>query len=369
MIASSKEVDSPTKKEGDTSDGKITKASSSSTPWLRLKDPRIVRVSRAFGGKDRHSKVCTIRGLRDRRVRLSVPTAIQLYDLQDRLGLNQPSKVVDWLLNAAKHEIDELPPLPMQPVNFGRNHQAILTSSHELDASQSKKEGFKTNSSINWEDPGGLTRPNFWSSDSILKAKSKEVARDSVHEKENWTKRNGQEDDKQESSEGHSSAHQVPSSSFFPRVSHSSLPSLINNTMPYGSFLQLEHTNCPLSRLGSHGFAAQTDDLHNLNAVPLPSTLSLSSGSQILVCPPGTAQPYFPSHVTAASTEIDPRQTNHFQMLTSSTQNLFPNSLTPSPYPMNQSARPFHFSATPRLFHPHSSGSHQTDKDQEFPCK
>ncbi|XP_057754465.1 transcription factor TCP13-like isoform X3 [Arachis stenosperma] len=87
-------------------------SSSSSSQWLRLKDPRIVRVSRAFGGKDRHSKVCTIRGLRDRRVRLSVPTAIQLYDLQDRLGLNQPSKVVDWLLNAAKHEIDELPPLP-----------------------------------------------------------------------------------------------------------------------------------------------------------------------------------------------------------------------------------------------------------------
>ncbi|QHN83732.1 hypothetical protein HN51_060154 [Arachis hypogaea] len=93
-------------------------SSSSSHQWLRLKDPRIVRVSRALGGKDRHSKVCTIRGLRDRRVRLSVPTAINLYDLQDRLGLNQPSKVVDWLLNAAKHEIDDLPPLPIPPSNF-----------------------------------------------------------------------------------------------------------------------------------------------------------------------------------------------------------------------------------------------------------
>lgn len=82
-----------------------------SSSWSRLKDPRIVRVSRALGGKDRHSKVCTVRGLRDRRVRLSVPTAIQLYDLQERLGLSQPSKVVDWLLDAAKHEIDELPPL------------------------------------------------------------------------------------------------------------------------------------------------------------------------------------------------------------------------------------------------------------------
>ncbi|CAN0857773.1 Transcription factor TCP13 [Linum grandiflorum] len=87
------------------------------TTWLRMKDPRIVRVSGAGlgSGKDRHSKVCTIRGLRDRRVRLSVPTAIQLYDLQARLGLNQPSKVVDWLLNAAKSDIDLLPPLPFFP--------------------------------------------------------------------------------------------------------------------------------------------------------------------------------------------------------------------------------------------------------------
>ncbi|GAB2279910.1 hypothetical protein Dimus_014545 [Dionaea muscipula] len=92
--------------------------SPSSVPWLRLKDPRIVRVSRAFGGKDRHSKVCTIRGLRDRRVRLSVSTAVQLYDLQDRLGLSQPSKVVDWLLHAAKDEIDELPPLQIPPAEF-----------------------------------------------------------------------------------------------------------------------------------------------------------------------------------------------------------------------------------------------------------
>ncbi|KAL7141105.1 hypothetical protein ABFS83_08G031500 [Erythranthe nasuta] len=88
-----------------------TTTTTSSWSNTRLKDPRIVRVSRAFGGKDRHSKVCTVRGLRDRRVRLSVPTAIQLYDLQDRLGLNQPSKVVDWLLEIAKNEIDELPPL------------------------------------------------------------------------------------------------------------------------------------------------------------------------------------------------------------------------------------------------------------------
>ncbi|VFQ81546.1 unnamed protein product [Cuscuta campestris] len=72
---------------------------------------RIVRVSRSSGGKDRHSKVWTSKGLRDRRVRLSVTTAVQFYDLQDRLGYDQPSKAVEWLLKAAAPFIDELPSL------------------------------------------------------------------------------------------------------------------------------------------------------------------------------------------------------------------------------------------------------------------
>lgn len=72
---------------------------------------RIIRVSRASGGKDRHSKVLTSKGLRDRRVRLSVTTAIQFYDLQDRLGYDQPSKAFEWLLKAATSSIDELPPI------------------------------------------------------------------------------------------------------------------------------------------------------------------------------------------------------------------------------------------------------------------
>ncbi|CAH8390659.1 unnamed protein product [Eruca vesicaria subsp. sativa] len=72
---------------------------------------RIIRVSRASGGKDRHSKVLTSKGLRDRRIRLSVATAIQFYDLQDRLGFDQPSKAVEWLINAASDSISELPPI------------------------------------------------------------------------------------------------------------------------------------------------------------------------------------------------------------------------------------------------------------------
>lgn len=93
-----------------TMEGKRNRASSRQGPCLRG-NPRIFRVSPLFGGKDRHSKVCTIKGLRDRRIRLSAPTAIQLYDLQNRLGLSQPSKVIDWLIDVTRFEIDKLPPL------------------------------------------------------------------------------------------------------------------------------------------------------------------------------------------------------------------------------------------------------------------
>ncbi|CAA6657897.1 unnamed protein product [Spirodela intermedia] len=72
---------------------------------------RIYRVARSSGGKDRHSKVMTAKGLRDRRVRLSVSTAIQFYDLQDRLGYDQPSKAIEWLIKAAAAAISELPAL------------------------------------------------------------------------------------------------------------------------------------------------------------------------------------------------------------------------------------------------------------------
>jgi TCP family transcription factor len=79
-------------------------------PWQHPSS-RIYRVSRASGGKDRHSKVYTAKGIRDRRVRLSVSTAIQFYDLQDRLGYDQPSKAIEWLIKAASAAIDKLPTL------------------------------------------------------------------------------------------------------------------------------------------------------------------------------------------------------------------------------------------------------------------
>ncbi|KAI5057438.1 hypothetical protein GOP47_0027453 [Adiantum capillus-veneris] len=68
------------------------------------------RSIRQWGSKDRHSKVLTSRGLlRDRRVRLSVSTAIRFYDVQDKLGFDQPSKAIEWLLDKSQWAFNGLP--------------------------------------------------------------------------------------------------------------------------------------------------------------------------------------------------------------------------------------------------------------------
>ncbi|KAL0320627.1 UNVERIFIED_CONTAM: Transcription factor TCP4 [Sesamum radiatum] len=85
------------------------------TPGACIRTCKIARKN----GKDRHSKVCTAKGPRDRRVRLAAHTAIQFYDVQDRLGYDRPSKAVDWLIKKAKAAIDELAELPAwHPTNY-----------------------------------------------------------------------------------------------------------------------------------------------------------------------------------------------------------------------------------------------------------
>ncbi|KAL6973543.1 transcription factor [Sarracenia purpurea var. burkii] len=58
--------------------------------------------------KDRHSKIDTAHGPRDRRMRLSLDVAPQFFGLQDLLGFDKASKTVGWLLNKSKSAIKEL---------------------------------------------------------------------------------------------------------------------------------------------------------------------------------------------------------------------------------------------------------------------
>lgn len=319
-------------------------SSLASSQWPRLKDPRIVRVSRAFGGKDRHSKVCTIRGLRDRRIRLSVPTAIQLYDLQDRLGLNQPSKVVDWLLNAAKHDIDQLPPLPNFPP-VGTNFNFGFPSSNELNNQQLFN--FNRNN-IHWE--GSTSSQN-----SSWKSNPKEVSRELVNDKPNYLMNSIQED---ENINKQGSNIEVPTANVFPnnnnmlqRPNHPSFIGLLN-PMPLGTNYQWGGTSNDAensSQLGNNGFITS-----------LPPMLSLSTGnsSQMML---GTTQSYFSSNVNAMEMDHHHQREIHnhhyHQMLSSSSS---------SQNPMTNSLNNPSFSLAKFL---QNSRENSSNKEQEFTTK
>lgn len=63
---------------------------------------------RTTGKKDRHSKIYTAQGPRDRRMRLSLQIARKFFDLQDMLGFDKASKTIEWLFTKSKASIKEL---------------------------------------------------------------------------------------------------------------------------------------------------------------------------------------------------------------------------------------------------------------------
>ncbi|KAM7479735.1 hypothetical protein LguiA_027948 [Lonicera macranthoides] len=58
--------------------------------------------------KDRHSKINTAHGPRDRRMRLSLDVARKFFGLQDMLRFDKASKTVEWLLTKSKSAIKDL---------------------------------------------------------------------------------------------------------------------------------------------------------------------------------------------------------------------------------------------------------------------
>ncbi|KAL4568623.1 hypothetical protein LXL04_024238 [Taraxacum kok-saghyz] len=62
----------------------------------------------ASSKKDRHSKIFTAQGPRDRRVRLSIEISRKFFGLQDLLGFDKASKTLDWLFTKSKTAIKDL---------------------------------------------------------------------------------------------------------------------------------------------------------------------------------------------------------------------------------------------------------------------
>lgn len=282
------------KQEGDNTTNKFSKVPSS-RQWPGFRNPRIVRVSRSFGGKDRHSKVCTIRGLRDRRIRLSVPTAIQLYELQDRLGLSQPSKVIDWLLEVTKHDIDKLPPLQI-PHGFPQFHhphpQTLLHHHHH-------------------EPAISLLHPS--------------LDLGSVFEKGKWVKSS------EEGNEGNNSnafVGEIPFQKNFPSGVHqyyNGMPCNYNNNNPY-QLEQVPASLLSLSQFGSHGLVIPSHQIDFANSTQTNTSggngLPFSSSSlppaasgfgKLLFCPSSSS-----SSAAAASAAIVPSFFAPHQIATSS---------------------------------------------------
>ncbi|XP_031491538.1 transcription factor TCP13-like [Nymphaea colorata] len=343
--------DAPLKQEGFVEDRKNGRGPYSLRSWSGLKDPRIVRVSRSFGGKDRHSKVKTIKGLRDRRVRLSVSTAIQLYDLQDRLGLNQPSKVVDWLIQNAQHEIDELPPLPIpqedeaynfsQPLTVSRSNTLLplVPTNTTADLNASKYAAVQSLSLLPDKNETDLDAVEF-GSDHVAERPNHQsgIIGGMISEKTNLGKR-------------YEHSNQSP---FF--LSHqSSYPALLINALSGNSHSQ-RYSSPFLSQLGAQIHSVQPEEPSNCNSNSISSTLSLSSGSHLYLYQPTEGPSTIPSYATTPL-EFDLRQCSHPQMLNMNSQSFKP-SLSPSLGTLDQSLRPFQGSMNAHFLQYQHGSSH-----------
>ncbi|OEL16302.1 hypothetical protein BAE44_0022681 [Dichanthelium oligosanthes] len=91
---------------------------------------------------DRHSKIRTAQGVRDRRMRLSLDVARDFFALQDRLGFDKASKTVDWLLTQSKPAIDRLTEPSQRSVGGGSDAALSPPTSGAPDGSGKMRGGF-----------------------------------------------------------------------------------------------------------------------------------------------------------------------------------------------------------------------------------
>ncbi|XVF53957.1 hypothetical protein PTKIN_Ptkin05aG0142100 [Pterospermum kingtungense] len=106
----------------DNSVSEITNKNEESTIDCTIKthpatDHKQIPRKRSSSKRDRHSKINTANGPRDRRMRLSLDVARQFFGLQDMLGYDKASRTVEWLLIQAKPEIKKLARSQLSHVN------------------------------------------------------------------------------------------------------------------------------------------------------------------------------------------------------------------------------------------------------------
>ncbi|XP_052180737.1 transcription factor TCP4-like [Diospyros lotus] len=149
-------------------EGRFRRPPSSTALKLKRNKGEIVevhggRILRSTGRKDSHSKVCTAKGPKDRRLRLSAGTAIQFYDVQDRLGYDRPSEAIDWLMKEAKSSIDGLQKLPSSAVHIpSPADQSFLTPSSPMEFQEGQNTMFFPELSFE-------ASPSNWSNSSLGK--------------------------------------------------------------------------------------------------------------------------------------------------------------------------------------------------------
>ncbi|KAL7132546.1 hypothetical protein ABFS83_12G081500 [Erythranthe nasuta] len=116
------------------------------------------------GKKDRHSKIRTAQGIRDRRMRLSLQAARKFFDLQDLLGYDKASKTIEWLFSKSKKAIKEL------MVNKDTTEQVVLPRIIEENF-EANKLGFVPN--IEKKSEKNVGRPNTKESREKARARAR----------------------------------------------------------------------------------------------------------------------------------------------------------------------------------------------------
>ncbi|OVA06756.1 Transcription factor [Macleaya cordata] len=137
------------------------------------------KSTRSAGKKDRHSKIVTAQGPRDRRMRLSLEIAKKFFSLQDMLGVDKASKTVQWLLTNSKPAIKEL----MNKIGFSQRNK------HKKDGYNCSMNGSSMSELIseleetafNEEDPHGIFEKGKTTGPSPKEKKIRGSSKDIFH--------------------------------------------------------------------------------------------------------------------------------------------------------------------------------------------